>query len=145
MAQFCFQNGFVDGISCSRQDEKQTFTHFRICLSKALWVVHVSHLNQCGVVWCRTLRVKKWHSSGYPAVGLALQGQYWDGLAWCQYSVTGWKFDLQPLSLCGSMYNCVRYTIACCWETTNNTPAMYSFMYLSSHLVSQMHYSVKIW
>ena len=48
--------------------------------------------------------LKNWHSSGYLAWHLALQGQCWDWLAWCQYTVTGWdgKFDLQLLSQCGS-------------------------------------------
>ena len=48
--------------------------------------------------------LKNWHSSAYPARRLALQGQHWDWLARCQYTVTGWgrKFDLQLLSQCGS-------------------------------------------
>ena len=33
--------------------------------------------------------LKNWHSSGYPAWRLALQGQRWDCLARCQYTVTG--------------------------------------------------------
>ena len=49
-------------------------------------------------------RLKNWHSSGYPARRLALEGQCWDWLARCQYTVTGWdrKLDLQFLSQCGS-------------------------------------------
>ena len=37
-----------------------------------------------------------------------IQGQHWDWLAWCQYTVTGrdW-FDLPLLSCCGSKYNCL--------------------------------------
>ena len=31
-----------------------------------------------------------WHSNGYPARCLALQGQLWDWLVLCQYTVTGW-------------------------------------------------------
>ena len=31
-----------------------------------------------------------WHSSGYPVRRLVLQGQYWDWLALCQYTVTWW-------------------------------------------------------
>ena len=48
--------------------------------------------------------LKHWHSSGYPARRLALQGQHWDWSARCQYTVTGWgrTFDLQLLSQCGS-------------------------------------------
>ena len=48
--------------------------------------------------------LKNWHSSGYPARCLVLQGQCWDWLAQCQNSVTGWdiKFGLQLLSQCGS-------------------------------------------
>ena len=48
--------------------------------------------------------LKHWHSSGYPARRLALQGQCWDWLARCQYTVTGWdgKLDLQLLSQCDS-------------------------------------------
>ena len=44
---------------------------------------------------------------------LVLQGQRWDWLAQCQYSVTGWgrKFDLQLLSPCGSMYNCLSRSV----------------------------------
>ena len=62
MAQFCFNNWFVEGrpISCSRQRmKKRTLTHFRICLGKALSAVLVFHLKQCGVVWYRALRVKQ--------------------------------------------------------------------------------------
>ena len=33
--------------------------------------------------------LKNWHSSGYPAMCLALQDQLWDWLALCQYTVTG--------------------------------------------------------
>ena len=33
--------------------------------------------------------LKNWHSSGYPARRLALQGQRWDWSARCQYTVTG--------------------------------------------------------
>ena len=42
--------------------------------------------------------------SGYPARHLALQGQCWDWLVRCQYTVTGWggKFDLQLPSQCDS-------------------------------------------
>ena len=32
-AQFCFKNELVEGISCSKQDEKQTLTQFRTCLT----------------------------------------------------------------------------------------------------------------
>ena len=48
--------------------------------------------------------LKNCHSSGYPARRLALQGQHWDWLARCQYTVTGWgrTLDLQLLSQCGS-------------------------------------------
>ena len=51
---------------------------------------------------------KNWHSSGYPARRLALEGQSWDWLAWCQFAVTGWDrmFDMQLLSKCGSTWNC---------------------------------------
>ena len=31
----------------------------------------------------------QWHSSGYPARRLVLQGQCWDWLARCQYTMTG--------------------------------------------------------
>ena len=45
--------------------------------------------------------LKNWHSSGYPARNLALEGQHWDWSSQCQYTVTGWdgKFGLQ-LYLC---------------------------------------------
>ena len=33
--------------------------------------------------------VKVWYSSDYPAWHLALQGQHWDWLSWCQYTVAG--------------------------------------------------------
>ena len=33
---------------------------------------------------------KNWHSSGYHARRLALQGQCWDWLVRCQYTVAGW-------------------------------------------------------
>ena len=48
--------------------------------------------------------LKKWHSSGYPARRLALQGQCWDWSARCQYTVTGWdgQCKQQLLSQCGS-------------------------------------------
>ena len=48
--------------------------------------------------------LKNWHSSGYPARRLALEGQRWDWSARCQYTVTGWgrKSDLQLLSQCGN-------------------------------------------
>ena len=41
--------------------------------------------------------LNNWHSSGYPAWRLVLQGQCWGWLVWCQYIVTGWggKFALQ--------------------------------------------------
>ena len=57
--------------------------------------------------------LKNWYCSGYPARHLALQGQHWDWLAWCQYSVTGWdrKFDLLLLSRYGSMYNSLSRSI----------------------------------
>ena len=57
--------------------------------------------------------LKNWHSSGYPARRLALQGQRWDWLAWCQYTVTGWgrKFDVQLLSQCGSTHNCLSRSV----------------------------------
>ena len=44
--------------------------------------------------------LKNWHSSDYHARRLALEGQCWDWLARCQYTVTGWdgKFGLQLLS-----------------------------------------------
>ena len=47
---------------------------------------------------------KNWHSGGCPARHLALQGQHWDWLARCQYTVTGWdgKFGLQLPSQSGS-------------------------------------------
>ena len=42
-----------------------------------------------------------------PAKCRALAGQHWEWLAW--YIVIGWerKFDLQPLSRCGSRYSCL--------------------------------------
>ena len=53
--------------------------------------------------------LKNWHSSGYPARRLALQGQRWDWSARCQYTVTWWgrKLDLKLLSQCGSTVNCL--------------------------------------
>ena len=60
--------------------------------------------------------LKNWHSSGYPARRLALEGQCWDWSARCQYAVTGCdgKFGLQLLSQCGGTQNCadpsLRYT-----------------------------------
>ena len=58
--------------------------------------------------------LKYWHSSDYPAKCLALEGQRWDRLARCQYTVTGWetKFDLQLLSQCGSTYTCMSRSIS---------------------------------
>ena len=60
-----------------------------------------------GVESCQWL--KTWDSSGYPARRLAIQGEFWDWLARCQYTVTGWdgKFGLQLLSQCGSTETCL--------------------------------------
>ena len=57
--------------------------------------------------------LQNWHSSGYPARRLVLQGQCWDWLAQCQYTVTGWdgKFGLQLLPQCGSTQNCVSRSV----------------------------------
>ena len=53
--------------------------------------------------------LKNWHSGGYRARHLTLQGQRWDWLARFQYTETGCdrKFDLQFLSQCGSACNCL--------------------------------------
>ena len=53
-----------------------------------------------------TSDLKNWHSNGYHARRLALQGQRRDWSARYQYTVTGRdrKFDLQLLSQCGSRY-----------------------------------------
>ena len=58
-----------------------------------------------------------------PARRLALQGQRWNWLAGCQYTVTGGgrKFDQQLLSQCGNTCNCLSRsvswdTLACCWD-----------------------------
>ena len=58
-------------------------------------------------------KLKNRHSSGYPARRMALKGQRLDWLAQCQHTVTGWdgKFDLQLLSQCGSMQNCLSRSI----------------------------------
>ena len=44
--------------------------------------------------------LRNWFSAGRPASHLMLWHQYWDWLAWCQYTVTVWdsKFDLWFLS-----------------------------------------------
>ena len=53
--------------------------------------------------------LQNWYSSRCPARHMALEGQLWDWLARCQYTVTGWdtKLDLQLLYQCGSTYNCL--------------------------------------
>ena len=62
-------------------------------------------LSLWGCFWVESYQwLTHWHSSGYPARRLALQGQRWDWFARCQCTVTEWgkKFDLQLLSQCGS-------------------------------------------
>ena len=67
---------------------------------------------------------------------LALQGQGWDWLAWCQYTVTGWdgKSD-QWSATCVSVWQNVQWseqicpwdTQACCWDIrqpTNKRPPL---------------------
>ena len=63
-----------------------------------------------GLFW---VELYQWFITGTPVA--TLPGAWWNWLAWCQYTVTGWdrKFGLQLLSQCGSMYNCLgtlRYT-----------------------------------
>ena len=70
--------------------------------------------------------LNNWHSSGYPARHLVLQGQCWDWLARCQYTATGWdgKFGLQLsvtwLDLC--------LLIPCGTKDCNNTPQANSIL-----------------
>ena len=54
-----------------------------------------------------SVRCCDWCCSGYPVMRLALQGQHWDWLAHCQYTVTLWFERWQFLSQCGSTYNCL--------------------------------------
>ena len=84
--------------------------------SVALWL-GVSHKNERPGFGPRFLRGTFATSSrdmpvtkfkiGTPARFLAFQGQRWDWLARCQYTMTGLdsKFDPQLPSQCGNMYN----------------------------------------
>ena len=57
--------------------------------------------------------LKNWHFSGCFACRQALQGQRWDWLARCQYTMTGRdrKFDLQLLTPCGCTYSCLSRSV----------------------------------
>ena len=65
-----------------------------------LWLGHASDL-------------RHWYFGDYPARRLVWLGQCLDWLTWCQYTGTGWDstFDLQLLSQCGSMCNCVSRSV----------------------------------
>ena len=62
--------------------------------------------------------LKNWHSSGYPARCLALQGQRWDTLAWCQYTVAGWCRNFYLSVAAQKLTEQIRPwdTLACCWD-----------------------------
>ena len=60
--------------------------------------------------------LQKWHSSGYPARRLALQGQRWDWSARCQYTVTGWGRKFDPATSI-SVWQYVKLSVQICpWD-----------------------------
>ena len=67
--------------------------------------------------------LKKWHSSGYPAWRLALEGQSWDWLVRCQYTVIGVRRRLWSATQHVTLSEQIRPwdTLTCCWDVKQPT------------------------
>ena len=99
-------------------------------VSQAWYIVEIHHSGRepsiCAVeiFWVESyLWLQDWHSNGYPARCLVLQGQCWDWSSGCQYTVTGWGRKLICyfyLSVAAHTVvwadRSLRYTSIYCWD-----------------------------